>query len=134
MMDLSLVLLASNSTELLWFKGEWFLLFLQLRGKWCLLILEGFSQTVFFFLRERESLNLWRLLLMIALYHQTKTPISFWCKRGLNPRSLIQPSETLPVELTRTTTVLVIKLLYIKEIYCYSIHINGYFIISWCAH
>ena len=39
---------------------------------------------------------------MIALYHQTKTPISFWCKRGLNPRSLIQPSETLPVELTRT--------------------------------
>ena len=54
MMDLSLVLLASNSTELLWFKGEWFLLFLQLRGKWCLLILEGFSQTVFFFFFKRE--------------------------------------------------------------------------------
>ena len=26
----------------------------------------------------------------------------FWCRRGLNPRSLIQPSEILPVELTRT--------------------------------
>ena len=37
---------------------------------------------------------------MIALYHQTKTPINFWCRQGLNPRSLIQPSETLPVELT----------------------------------
>ena len=48
---------------------------------------------VFFF---RESFNLWRPLLMITLYHQTKTPISFWCRRGLNPRSLIQPSETLP--------------------------------------
>ena len=39
---------------------------------------------------------------MIALYHQTKTPISFWYRRRLNPRSLIQPSETLPVELTGT--------------------------------
>ena len=28
----------------------------------------------------------------------TKTPISFWYRRGLNPRSLIQPSETLPVD------------------------------------
>ena len=39
---------------------------------------------------------------MIILYHQTKTPISFWCRRGLNPRSFIQSSETLPVDLTRT--------------------------------
>ena len=38
--------------------------------------------------------------LMIALYHQTKTPISFWCRRELNSRSLIQPLEILPVELT----------------------------------
>ena len=37
-----------------------------------------------------------------ALYHQTKTPVSFWCRRGLNPRSLIQSSETLLAELTRT--------------------------------
>ena len=39
---------------------------------------------------------------MIVFYHQTKTPISFWYKWGLNHRSLIQPSETLPVELTGT--------------------------------
>ena len=39
---------------------------------------------------------------MIAFYDQTKTPISFWCRRGLNPKSLIQPSEILPVELTGT--------------------------------
>ena len=56
----------------------------------------------FFFFFERKSFNLWRPLLMIALYHQTKTPISFWCRRGLNLRSLIQPSETLPIELART--------------------------------
>ena len=31
-------------------------------------------------------------------------PIDFWYKRGLNPRFFIQPSETLPVELTRTYT------------------------------
>ena len=39
---------------------------------------------------------------MIVFYHQTKIPISFWCRRGLNPRSFIQPSENLPVELTKT--------------------------------
>ena len=39
---------------------------------------------------------------MMAFYHQTKTPISFWCRWGLNPRSLIQPLEILPVELTGT--------------------------------
>ena len=55
----------------------------------------------FFFLRERESFNLWRSFLMIALYHQTKIPISFWCRRELNLRSLIQLSETLPPDLTR---------------------------------
>ena len=44
----------------------------------------------------------WRPLLIIALYHQTKTPINFWCRRELNPRSLIQSLEILPVELTVT--------------------------------
>ena len=39
---------------------------------------------------------------MIALYHQPKTPISFWCMRGLNSRYFIQPSETLPVKPTGT--------------------------------
>ena len=56
----------------------------------------------FFFLRK--SSNVWRPLLIIALYHQTKTSINFWCRQGLNPRSLIQPSEILPVELTGTHT------------------------------
>ena len=49
-----------------------------------------------------ESFNLWRPLLMITLYHQTKTPISFWCRRELNSRSFIQSSETLLVELIET--------------------------------
>ena len=39
---------------------------------------------------------------MIVFYHQTKTLIDFWYRRGSNPRSLIQPSETLQVELTET--------------------------------
>ena len=39
-----LVLLGSNSTELLLFKGGWFPLFLQLRGKWYLLILGVFPK------------------------------------------------------------------------------------------
>ena len=60
---------------------------------------QGTNNFFFFFL---ESFNLWRPLLMIALYHQSKTSISFWCRRGLNPRSLIQPSKTLLVKLTRT--------------------------------
>ena len=37
-----------------------------------------------------------------ALYHQIKTLIGFWCRRKLNPRSLIQPSEILSIELTET--------------------------------
>ena len=39
---------------------------------------------------------------MIALYQLTKTPVNFWYRRGLNPKSLIQLSETLPIELTGT--------------------------------
>ena len=39
---------------------------------------------------------------MITLYHQTNTPISFWYRRRLNLKSLIQPSETLSVELIGT--------------------------------
>ena len=37
-----------------------------------------------------------------ALYHQIKTPRRVWCRQGLNSRSLIQPLETLLVELTGT--------------------------------
>ena len=36
---------------------------------------------------------------MIAFYHQTKTPISFWCRRGLNLKSFILLLEILPIEL-----------------------------------
>ena len=57
----------------------------------------------FFFL---ESFNLWHPLLMIAFYHQTKISISFWYKQRLNPKSLIQLSETLQVELTETHTLI----------------------------
>ena len=57
---------------------------------------------LFIFYLFLASFNLWCLFLMIALYHQTKTPISFWCRRKLNPRSLIQLLETLQVELTGT--------------------------------
>ena len=37
-----------------------------------------------------------------VFYYQTKTPISFWYKQGMNSRTFIQLSETLPVELTGT--------------------------------
>jgi len=38
----------------------------------------------------------------VSSYHQTKTPINFWCKWELKPRSLIQLSETLLIELIGT--------------------------------
>ena len=41
----------------------------------------------------------------------TKTPINFWCRQGLNLRSLIQPSETLPVKLTKTHLFIVMLVL-----------------------
>ena len=39
---------------------------------------------------------------MITLSHQIKTLIDFWCRLELNSKSLIQPSEILPVKLTGT--------------------------------
>ena len=42
------------------------------------------------------------ILLMIVLYHQTKTPINFLCRQRLNHKSLIQLSKSLPVKLTET--------------------------------
>ena len=39
-------------------------------------------------------LILWYPLLIIVLYHQTKTSINFWYRWELKLRSLIQPSET----------------------------------------
>ena len=37
-----------------------------------------------------------------TIYHQTKKSINFWCRRRVEPKSLIQLQETLLVELTRT--------------------------------
>ena len=37
--------------------------------------------------------------LIIILYHQIKTPISFWCSQGLNFKSFIEPLKTLLVKL-----------------------------------
>ena len=54
-------------------------------------------------MRFWKSFNLWRPLLMIALYHQIKTPISFWCRRRLNPKTFIQPSETLLIIMNSST-------------------------------
>ena len=38
------------------------------------------------------------------LYHQIKTLIDFWCKRGLNSKSLIQLLEILPLKQYATST------------------------------
>ena len=53
---------------------------------------------------------------MVTLYHQIKTSNSFWCRRRLNPRTLIQPLETLPVELTGTHVNLDLR---VGDIYIY---------------
>ena len=45
---------------------------------------------------------MWRLLLMIVIYHQTKTSIDFWYKQELNPRFFIQQQKTLLIELIGT--------------------------------
>jgi len=37
-----------------------------------------------------------------VFYHQTKTPIGFWWRWGLNSRFFIQPSKTLPFKQTET--------------------------------
>ena len=62
-------------------------------------------------------------VLIIALYHQTKKPVSFWCRRRLNPRSLIQSSDTLPVDLVGTHNI-------VKNIQAFLKIIDKYIIIS----
>ena len=52
---------------------------------WRLALHKWFGRIFFFFFeRERERVLTWHLPLIIALYHQTKIPIDFWCKQGLN--------------------------------------------------
>lgn len=61
------------------------------------MLAEKYEIPVFFFFL-RECFKLWHLHLIIVLYHQIKTLISFWCKWEF----LIQSSEILPIELIRT--------------------------------
>lgn len=53
-----------------------------------------------------------------TLYYQTKTPIGFWCKWRFNLKSLIKPSETLPVELAQIHGEVVFNLV-TKLRWCY---------------
>ena len=50
-------------------------------------------QSFFFFFLEKV------LTYCVRSNYQTKIPISFWCKRGLNLKTLTQLSKILPVEL-----------------------------------
>ena len=50
---------------------------------WSLLIKFSLAGINIFFNFFLESFNVWRQLLMITLYHQTKTPIGFWDRWGL---------------------------------------------------
>ena len=43
----------------------------------------------------RDCFNLWRLLLILVLYYQTKTSIGFLCRQRFNPKSLEGCSEIL---------------------------------------
>ena len=61
------------------------------------IIQSGFSLFNSFFFKN--SFNLWCPLLMIVIYQQIKTPIGL-CRQWLNPRSFIQQSEILSVEVT----------------------------------
>ena len=68
-----------------------------------------------------------------ALYHQTKIPIGFWYRRGLNARSLIQLSETLPVALIKYTLIIYrgicqTPLYFLNDLYLHSrFHLTFFF-------
>ena len=55
-------------------------------------------------------------------YHQTKTPISFWYRRRLNPRSPIQSLKILPDELTRSFMVNLIQIF--EYVICMKLSLN----------
>ena len=69
---------------------------------------DSMCKSITFFFFFWVSFNLWLSLLMIILFYKIETLIGFWYRRGLNPRSLIQPSETLPIELTGTHCMYII--------------------------
>ena len=77
------------------------------------------KKNIYIYIYIWESINLWRSLLMKTLYHQTKTPINFWCRRGLNHRSLIQPLKTLTVELTRTYNIYIYIYIFLSAFFLF---------------
>ena len=58
---------------------------------------------------------------MMALYYQTKTLISFWYRRELNSRSLIQLSKILSIELRKTKTMDLVGIIFMVEIFSFEI-------------
>ena len=42
-----------------------------------------------------ESFNIWVLLLMIAIYHQIKTPTDFWCRQRLISNSSLSSYQDI---------------------------------------
>ena len=66
---------------------------------------------------------------MMAFYHQTKIPISFLCKRRLNLKYFIQPSETLPVKLAETHLlyiILVFFFFFLRKLYIILVDLKRY--------
>ena len=49
-----------------------------------------------------ESFNIWHPIMIITVLLLNQNTSQFWCRQWLNPRSLIQPSEILLIELTET--------------------------------
>ena len=49
------------------------------------------------YINKFKRVHLMTFVFMIALYHQIKTLINFWRKRGLNSRCFIQPLMTLDI-------------------------------------
>ena len=54
------------------------------------------------------------IIIIITLYDQTKTPISFWCRWRLTHGSFIQLLKTLPVDMSKNIQVNLIKIKIIK--------------------
>ena len=84
-----------------WIFSFWFLSFRVFLLIHFNIVIFNYTYVINFFF-FKESFNLWHPLLIIALYYQTKDTNQFWCTLRLNPRSLIQLSKILPVELIRT--------------------------------
>ena len=89
---------------------------------------------VFFFFFFKREFQYMTFAPDNVFYQQTKTPIGFWCRRRLNLKSLIQPLETLPVELTGIHNRVAFGLsdfsLFLKLLKCDKVMIFSFFIMS----